>query len=130
MLNNYLVRTRLIVLALFPVIIFTVTAIYLINTVGGLVKGIDDLYDNRIVPLKQIKTVSDNYAVNIVDLFHKYRAGTVSQTALLTAVQEAKNTADKEWRSYLSTDLTDQEKNLTAVVEQRLVPVQQHLQVL
>ncbi|CAM3746493.1 MULTISPECIES: methyl-accepting chemotaxis protein [Pseudoalteromonas] len=130
MLNNYLVRTRLIVLALFPVIIFTVTAIYLINTVGGLVKGIDDLYDNRIVPLKQIKAVSDNYAVNIVDLFHKYRAGTVSQTTLLTAVQEAKNTADEEWRSYLSTDLTDQEKNLTAVVEQRLVPVQQHLQVL
>ena len=130
MLNNYLVRTRLIVLALFPVIIFTVTAIYLINTMGGLVKGIDDLYDNRIVPLKQIKAVSDNYAVNIVDLFHKYRAGTVSQTTLLTAVQEAKNTADKEWRSYLSTDLTDQEKNLTAVVEQRLVPVQQHLQVL
>lgn len=130
MLNNYLVRTRLIVLALFPVIIFTVTAIYLINTMGGLVKGIDDLYDNRIVPLKQIKAVSDNYAVNIVDLFHKYRAGTVSQTTLLTAVQEAKNTADEEWRSYLSTDLTDQEKNLTAVVEQRLVPVQQHLQVL
>ena len=42
---------------------------------GGLVKGIDSLYENRVVPLKQIKTVSDNYAVNIVDLLHKFRAG-------------------------------------------------------
>ncbi|MBE0380287.1 methyl-accepting chemotaxis protein [Pseudoalteromonas prydzensis] len=127
MLNNYLVRTRLIVLALLPVIIFTITAIFSINTMGGLVKGIDDLYDNRIVPLKQIKTVSDNYAVNIVDLLHKYRAGTVNQTALLAAVQEAKNTADKEWSDYLSTELTNEEKDLTATVEQKLIPVQEHL---
>ena len=127
MLNNYLVRSRLIVLALLPVIIFTITAIYSINTMGGLVKGIDDLYDNRIVPLKQIKTVSDNYAVNIVDLFHKYRAGTVNQNAFLAAVEEAKSTADKEWSSYLSTHLTSKEKSLTTTVEQKLAPVQQHL---
>lgn len=74
MLNNYLVRSRLIVLAILPVIIFMITAIFSINTMGGLVKGIDDLYNNRVVPLKQIKTVSDNYAVNIVDLFHKFWA--------------------------------------------------------
>lgn len=74
MLNNYLVRSRLIVLAILPVIIFMITAIFSINTMGGLVKGIDDLYNNRVVPLKQIKTVSDNYVVNIVDLFHKFWA--------------------------------------------------------
>ncbi|MFU2512080.1 methyl-accepting chemotaxis protein [Pseudoalteromonas sp. ASV78] len=128
MLNNYLVRSRLIVLAILPVIIFMITAIFSINTMGGLVKGIDDLYNNRVVPLKQIKTVSDNYAVNIVDLFHKYRAGTVTQAALLSAVEKAKNTADKEWDNYLSTELTNKEKGLTATVEQKLAPVQQHLE--
>ena len=127
MLNNYLVRSRLIVLAILPVIIFTITAIFSINTMGGLVKGIDDLYNNRVVPLKQIKAVSDNYAVNIVDLFHKYRAGLVTQAALLSAVEEAKNTADKQWRNYLSTELTSEEKALTAIVEQKLSPVQAHL---
>ncbi|MEH6395863.1 MCP four helix bundle domain-containing protein [Pseudoalteromonas sp.] len=128
MLNNYLVRSRLIVLAILPVIIFMITAIFSINTMGGLVKGIDDLYNNRVVPLKQIKTVSDNYAVNIVDLFHKFWAGTVTQAALLSAVEKAKNTADKEWENYLSTELTNKEKGLTATVEQKLAPVQQHLE--
>ena len=90
MLNNYLVRSRLIVLALLPVVIFTITAIYSISTMGGLVKGIDSLYENRVVPLKQIKTVSDNYAVNIVDLFHKFKAGTISQNDLLAAVQQSR----------------------------------------
>ncbi|MGO2373648.1 methyl-accepting chemotaxis protein [Pseudoalteromonas sp. KG3] len=95
---------------------------------GGLVKGIDDLYNNRVVPLKQIKTVSDSYVVNIVDLFHKFWAGTVTQAALLSAVEKAKNTADKEWENYLSTELTNKEKGLTATVEQKLAPVQQHLE--
>ncbi|MBB1300273.1 MULTISPECIES: methyl-accepting chemotaxis protein [Pseudoalteromonas] len=124
MLNNYLVRSRLIVLALLPVVIFTITAIYSISTMGGLVKGIDSLYENRVVPLKQIKTVSDNYAVNIVDLFHKFKAGTISQNDLLAAVQQSQNTADKEWNTYLSTDLTSEEKSLVNTVEQKLKPVQ------
>ncbi|HEA18319.1 MAG TPA: methyl-accepting chemotaxis protein [Pseudoalteromonas prydzensis] len=127
MLNNYLVRSRLIVLALLPVVIFTITAIYSISTMGGLVKGIDSLYENRVVPLKQIKTVSDNYAVNIVDLLHKFRAGTISQNDLLAAVQQSQNTADKEWHAYLSTDLTSEEKSLVNTVEQKLKPVQAHL---
>ncbi|MBB1309275.1 methyl-accepting chemotaxis protein [Pseudoalteromonas sp. SR41-8] len=124
MLNNYLVRSRLIVLALLPVVIFTITAIYSISTMGGLVKGIDSLYENRVVPLKQIKTVSDNYAVNIVDLFHKFKAGNISQNDLLAAVQQSQNTADKEWNTYLSTDLTSEEKSLVNTVEQKLKPVQ------
>jgi methyl-accepting chemotaxis protein len=94
---------------------------------GGLVKGIDSLYENRVVPLKQIKTVSDNYAVNIVDLLHKFRAGTISQNDLLAAVQQSQNTADKEWNTYLSTDLTSEEKSLVNTVEQKLKPVQAHL---
>ncbi|MEM5550896.1 methyl-accepting chemotaxis protein [Pseudoalteromonas sp. NEC-BIFX-2020_002] len=127
MLNNYSVRTRLGVLAILPVLIFILTAVFSINTMGSLVVGIDDLYEDRVVPLKQIKNVSDNYAVNIVDLFHKYRAGNIPKPDFLSAVNDAKNTADSEWQAYLSTNLTDEERRLVSVVENKLLPVQAHL---
>lgn len=112
MLNNYPVRTRLAVLALLallPIIIFLITSFFSINTMGKLVAGIDSLYDDRVVPLKQIKHVSDNYAVNIVDLLHKYRAKSITKSALLANINEARNTADDEWKAYVSTQLTLEE---------------------
>lgn len=127
MLNNYSVRTRLAILALLPLVIFTITSFFSINTMGQLVSGIDSLYDDRIVPLKQIKSVSDNYAVNIVDLFHKYRADTITKAEFLSAINDAKNTADNQWQAYISTNLTNEEKRLAADVEKRLLLVQTHL---
>lgn len=97
---------------------------------GRLVSGIDSLYDDRIVPLKQIKTVSDNYAVNIVDLLHKYRAGTIERTSLISAVNDAKSTAEQQWQAYLQTTLTSEELRLVSNVENKLLPVQEHLSAL
>ena len=127
MLNNYSVRTRLAVLALLPIIIFLITSFFSINTMGKLVAGIDSLYDDRVVPLKQIKHVSDNYAVNIVDLLHKYRAESITKSALLANINDARNTADNEWKAYLSTQLTSEEKRLVDNVESKLKPVLTHL---
>lgn len=130
MLNNYSVRTRLAMLALLPLVVFTLSSFFSINTMGQLVSGIDSLYNDRVVPLKQIKTVSDNYAVNIVDLLHKYRAGTITKPAFLSAIDEAKTIADNEWKAYLSTQLTNEEKRLVGDVEQKLLPVQSHISAL
>jgi methyl-accepting chemotaxis protein len=127
MLNNYSVRTRLAVLALLPIMIFLITSFFSINTMGKLVAGIDSLYDDRVVPLKQIKHVSDNYAVNIVDLLHKYRAESITKSALLANINDARNTADDEWKAYLSTQLTAEEKRLVDNVESKLKPVLTHL---
>jgi len=94
---------------------------------GRLVAGIDSLYDDRVVPLKQIKHVSDDYAVNIVDLLHKYRAESITKSALLANINDARNTANNEWKTYLSTQLTAEEKRLVDNVESKLQPVLTHL---
>lgn len=127
MLNNYTVRTRLAVLALLPVTVFVITSFFAMSIMSSMVKGIDSLYEDRVVPLEQIKSVSDNYAVNIVDLFHKYRANQIAKSEFLTSVSEARNIADRKWQSYLSTKLTTEEARLVSVVEKRLTLVQQKL---
>ena len=127
MLNNYTVRTRLAVLALLPVAVFVITSIFTMSMMSNMVKGIDSLYRDRVLPLEQIKTVSDNYAVNIVDLFHKYRADQISKADFLAAVENAKNVADNKWKSYLATKLTSEEQRLVNIVEKNLSVVESEL---
>jgi methyl-accepting chemotaxis protein len=35
--------------------------------------GLDTVYKDRVVPMEQLKTISDMYAVNIVDTSHSQR---------------------------------------------------------
>jgi methyl-accepting chemotaxis protein len=80
--------------------------------VKGANLSINSLYDDRIVPLKQLKVVADMYAVNIVDNTNKVAAGMAEPKIALANVQEAEKTVAAEWKAYLATDLTPNEKKL------------------
>lgn len=77
-----------------------------------LVSGIQSINNDRVVPLKQIKVVSDNYAVSIVDNLHKYNANLMSKSALLESIKDAETIASKQWSAYLQTELTPEELRL------------------
>ncbi|WP_236596512.1 methyl-accepting chemotaxis protein [Pseudoalteromonas sp. GCY] len=96
---------------------FILATIFTIGTLSNLTSYIDHIYDDRVVPLRKIKVVSDNYAVVIVDTFHKLRGNQLSNRAALNQIAEAKNIAEKEWSDYLSTDLTSEERNLIKQAE-------------
>lgn len=123
MLNNTSVKMRLTTLSIIPLVVFLIAVAISISIMNSLIKGIDSLYEDRVVPLKQIKEVSDNYAVNIVDLLHKYRAGLLTSTQTVEQINQAKSSADDYWDAYLSTTLTDKEQQLVQTSSQRLEPV-------
>ncbi|WP_416306742.1 methyl-accepting chemotaxis protein [Neptunicella sp. SCSIO 80796] len=124
MLNALTVKTRLAIMAILPAAIFILMSAIVISMLTSQNHGIQSLYSDRVVPLKQIKYVSDNYAVSIVDLLHKYRAGMLSQTEVLNRISQAQKNADKEWAAYLSTKLTAHEVQLVNKVKQYLGPVE------
>ena len=123
MLNSFSVRARLTALSVVPIVLFIAAIVVSLSIMVKLVRGIDTIYDDRVVPLKQIKEVSDNYAVNIVDLFHKHRAGVINKSSALNDIAMAKKQADSNWQSYLSTYLTPKEKRLVEDVKVKLAPV-------
>ena len=59
-------------------------------TLSNLSSNINHLYDDRVLPLKQIKVASDNYAVVIVDTFHKLRGEQLSDKQALATIESAK----------------------------------------
>ena len=128
MLNQYSVKIRLTVLVALPILFYILSATSYLSTLGSMNQGIGSLYDDRVVPLKQIKVVSDNYAVEIVDILHKYRAGIIGDSELRQRMDAAEKKADEEWKTYKGTKLTDREVALAKQTENNLTQVKRKLE--
>ncbi|MDP2072211.1 methyl-accepting chemotaxis protein [Methylotenera sp.] len=75
------------------------------------------VYQDRVIPLQQLKVVADMYAVNIVDTSHKVRNGNMTWAQGEASVDKALGEVDKQWKAYTSTYLVVEEKKLVAEAE-------------
>ena len=114
------IRARLIAL-------LTVLTLLIAGGLGGGWLGImsmhatiDTIYDDRVVPLRDLKAVSDLYAVNIVDASHKVRDGGMTWSDGLKGVEEALASIEKRWSAYKATAMDDREKSLAVEAEQTM----------
>src|ERR1700704_2298252 len=62
---------------------------------------LETVYNDRVVPLKQLKAVSDGYGSTVVDTAHKVRDGALSPEQGIKAVEEARVRIAKEWKGYI-----------------------------
>ncbi|MFW0753657.1 methyl-accepting chemotaxis protein [Pseudomonas sp. H11T01] len=92
--------------------------------VGGLglygmksaVGGLETVYLDRVVPLRDLKKIADLYAVNIVDATHKARNGNFTKAQSLTQIEQAQREIDQTWQAYKSTQLIPAETRLIAQI--------------
>ncbi|HEX5842811.1 MAG TPA: methyl-accepting chemotaxis protein [Pseudomonas sp.] len=74
--------------------------------------GMETVYNDRVVPLRDLKLIADNYAVNIVDASHKVRIGALSWQEALRVVNKAQEVIQQSWGRYTATRLVPQEEVL------------------
>jgi methyl-accepting chemotaxis protein len=72
------------------------------------------VYFNQVEPLEELKTVSEMYAVDIVDTVHKVRSSELNWKQGLENLATAKRTIQEHWQAYINTSLIDREKELVA----------------
>ncbi|MGL5156117.1 MAG: MCP four helix bundle domain-containing protein, partial [Aeromonas veronii] len=74
MLKNSTIKLRLIVLlcmlCMLCLLLLAVGSLGLYNMQSSNT-GLQRVYNDRVVPLKQLKTISDSYAVSIIDNLNK-----------------------------------------------------------
>lgn len=70
------------------------------------------IYDDRVIPLQQLKIISDDYAVQVIDEVNKTHAGISSPSQAVSSIKKAQEEIDKQWTEYRKTVLTDEEKQL------------------
>ncbi|WP_188826629.1 HAMP domain-containing methyl-accepting chemotaxis protein, partial [Aliarcobacter butzleri] len=74
--------------------------------------GLVRVYNDRVLPLEQLKIIADEYAVNIVDTTHQTRNGNFNFDKCVSNIDEAQTKIKLNLEKYLSTELTKEEKVL------------------
>ncbi|AOG21649.1 methyl-accepting chemotaxis protein [Acidovorax sp. RAC01] len=80
--------------------------------------ALNRVYQDRVVPLQQIKSVSDAYAVSIVDTAHKVRDGAITRSQALDSISKARREVQTQWQGYLATGLGPDEKAMADKFQQ------------
>lgn len=89
--------------------------------------GMETIYKDRVVPLKGLKEVADAYAVEIVDVTHKIRGGSMRFDEGLARFEGAQALIAQRWREYLSTNLVPSEQQLVDTARPRMAHADREL---
>jgi methyl-accepting chemotaxis protein len=84
-----------------------------------LTAALKTVYVDRVIPLRDLKDISDAFAVDIVDTTHKTRAGTLTPKEALDHIAHARGVSAEKWRAYMATWMDDREKALAKVAGDR-----------
>ncbi|KAF0815212.1 Methyl-accepting chemotaxis protein McpP [Andreprevotia sp. IGB-42] len=106
------IRAKLVALVAVLLALMIALGLFGLNALSQTNDEFKSTYNDRVVPLKQLKIVSDMYAVNIVDTTHKLNYGVIDWAAADKAVQEAKAKLGQEWQAYAATEMTGNEQQL------------------
>lgn len=85
-------------------------------------KGVDTIYEDRVVPLKYLYDISVDYAVFIIDAVNKANAGQMTAEDAISGIDSAEQRIADNWKLYTSTELTSEEARLAKEAEQLFIP--------
>lgn len=86
--------------------------------------GLQTVYADRVVPLKELKIIADMYAVNIVDTTHKARNSNIAWTEATKIITDAERVIKEKWDGYLATVLVAEEEKLVSEIKPLLASTQ------
>ena len=112
MLKNFKIGTRLYGLICCFSMLMIVIGVLGLQAAKVANTGLDTVYKDRVVPLKDLKMIADLYAVNIVDTAHKVRNGNMAWDEGRKNVNDAIKGITDKWKGYLATTLVVEEKKL------------------
>lgn len=72
-----------------------------IFSINELYTALTDVYTHRVIPLEQLKTISDAYEVNIIDASHKL-SNNYNWEKSLDEINSAQSVISEHWQSYSS----------------------------
>lgn len=72
-MNHFSVNIRLFLLVGLLSLVSIIVGLTGLKGMSDSVNGLRTVYEDRVVPLRDLKVIADLYAVNIVDMTHKVR---------------------------------------------------------
>lgn len=129
-LNRLSIRTKLTLSSLLPLLSI---ALLIFVSLAGLKKadaGVGRIYEDRVIPLEDLKSIADNYAVFVIDAVNKANLGIMTAPEALKGVQQARREIFQKWQKYMATTLTEDEAKLAKEAELLFVDANRSLDTL
>ncbi|HDS1201220.1 TPA: methyl-accepting chemotaxis protein [Shewanella algae] len=98
-----------------------------INIMNKINSGVETIYSDRVVPLKDLKSIGDDYAVFVIDAINKVNAGDFSAEQARTALDEADKSIKQRWQDYTATQLTARESQLVNEAKRLFIPADEQI---
>ncbi|OEF86621.1 chemotaxis protein [Vibrio splendidus 12E03] len=106
------ISTKLQLVPFFFAIVLIFININSDRTASEVMKGFNSVYEDRIVPLSNLKAISDLYAVSVIDAANKFNVGIFERDEFESGIDSAIKESDHILSRYLLTSLTIEEEVL------------------
>jgi len=123
-LNNLSVNLRLFTLVAFLSLLSILVGASGLIGMSSTLEGFQNVYNSRVVPLRDLKVIADMYAVNIVDTTHKLHNGNIGWEEGRKNLQDAERTIAQKWKDYKASSLNAEEQKRVAEIDTMLVATQ------
>ncbi|WP_448560998.1 HAMP domain-containing methyl-accepting chemotaxis protein [Trichothermofontia sp.] len=89
---------------------------------------IGTIYDDRVIPLQQLKTIADHYGFSVIDSVNKAHAGIITPQEAQRVIAAGMDEIQSTWAEYRRTRFTADEERLAQDVEALFVTVNAYLE--
>jgi len=105
-------KSRLFIISLVMVFVSFGTGLGILKlsnlkTIG---MGVESIYQDRLKPMRQLKSISDRYRIAVVDAANKVLNNTMSWHEGRKSLEDATKRIPDLWNGYLSTYISDEER--------------------
>ncbi|NER33566.1 MAG: methyl-accepting chemotaxis protein [Oscillatoria sp. SIO1A7] len=113
-----------------PPICLAILGIYSLRGFENIDRQVGTIYDDRLVPLQQIKLISDAYGLTVVDAVNKASEEKWTASDALVSINSALGTASSIWDKYKQTDLSQKERQIIDEIEILLTEANREIELL
>lgn len=110
-MKNLKVSHKLIILVIVMSAIMAAIGIYGERSLNEVNTSVENVYKESLIPLKDLKTVSDMYAIEIAETVNKMNNGIISWETGKKNINKAKEEISIAWKDYTTSYMMDEEKD-------------------
>jgi methyl-accepting chemotaxis protein len=100
-MKNLSVGQRLAILVALPLAVILLMVVSSLASFARINAGVGEIYDERVVPLTELKKVNDAYAIDMVTAINKATIGMMTPREAVVLIRSAEQQAKENWAAYL-----------------------------
>jgi len=117
MFDNISIKAKLTFLTAAPILVLIGMFSVMLIELKMSQAGVERIYNDRVVPLEDLKIIADNYAVFVIGAVNKANAGVMSAPQAIASISQSQQEVETYWQKYIETKLTGEEKILAGEAE-------------